>query len=128
MRYLVKRGFVRHNGALYRKGSVFNADDVDVRALIRKGVVVPADESDSTSESLEDGKKQKSKGSAKPKGTAKSGKAAESAVPAELEESQGLEEDEDTDEDGNALPDLNADDLIVDAEPVPPKQASGEAK
>jgi hypothetical protein len=43
MKYRVLRGFVRHNGALFRKGSVFDADEADVRALIRKGVVAPAE-------------------------------------------------------------------------------------
>lgn len=43
MKYDVIRGTARHKGALYRKGSSFDAEaeDPDVLKLIRKGIIDP---------------------------------------------------------------------------------------
>jgi hypothetical protein len=116
MRYEVIRGYVRHKGVLYRKGSVFDADENEMKSLIRKGIVISITESDDVSAPQEDGETQKSRGSARSRRAAKSGKAVESTTSAETEEDSDGSEDTNEDLGDNAIPDLDADELIVDAE------------
>lgn len=44
MEYEVKRGIARHKGALYYKGSFFEAEDDEAKTMIRKGIIVAVPE------------------------------------------------------------------------------------
>jgi hypothetical protein len=44
MRFEVIRGIARHKGALYYKGSFFDAEADEAKTMIRKGIVVAVPE------------------------------------------------------------------------------------